>query len=129
MPVFSKSKGTERILTYYYEKLKQYYKNIKRKLNITVEDSGSSDSDSYLSDSENNLSTKEELLKDIKSEIEEDQKKKTVAGISSYKTESKALEELVSYLKLNPKFEQVKTLKTEDCFEEQSIFEETVSKR
>jgi hypothetical protein len=29
-------------------------------------------------------------------------------------------------MKLNPKFEQVKTLKTEDCFDEQSIFKETL---
>ena len=36
---------------------------------------------------------------------------------------------MVSYMKLNPKFEQVKTLKTEDYFEEQNIFQETVQNK
>ncbi len=46
-----------------------------------------------------------------------------------FKSESKALEELVQYLKVNPKFDKIKTLKTEDGFGEQKIFEETAQRR
>ena len=39
VPVFNRSAPTESIYFYYYEKLKIYYNNIKKKLNITVDPS------------------------------------------------------------------------------------------
>jgi len=59
VPVFSKSDISERVLTYYYQTLRYYYNNIKKKLNITIEHSSSSDSESFVSRRSNtNLSTK-----------------------------------------------------------------------
>lgn len=43
VPVFCRGEGTQRITEslhiFYYDKLKLYYNNVKRKLNITVESS------------------------------------------------------------------------------------------
>ena len=128
VPLFAKSRPTDAVLAYYYEKLKHYYNSIKRKLHITVDPSSSSSSE-LTSLSQSNISTKEELLKDIKWEIELDRKRKVLPNLINYKSESKALEELVSYMKLNSRFEDVQTLKTEDCFQEQHLFEETANKR
>lgn len=102
-------------MTYYYDKLKHYYNGIKRELHITVENSSTSILRTYTNQTETDESTKKEVLKDLKKELEEEEKKKTkkkVNSITNFKSESKALEELVSYLKLNPQFEKIKTLKT-----------------
>lgn len=93
-------------------------------MHITVDPSSSSSSE-LTSLSQSNISTKEELLKDIKWEIEMDRKRKVLPNLINYKSESKALEELVSDMRLNSRFEDVQTLKTEDCFQEQHLFEET----
>lgn len=91
-------------------------------MHITVDPSSSSSSE-LTSLSQSNISTKEELLKDIKWEIELDRKRKVLPNLINYKSESKALEELVSDMRLNSRFEDVQTLKTEDCFQEQHLFE------
>lgn len=91
-------------------------------MHITVDPSSSSSSE-LTELSQSNISTKEELLKDIKWEIERDRKRKVLPNLINYKSESKALEELVSDMRLNSRFENVQTLKTEDCFQEQHLFE------
>jgi hypothetical protein len=58
-------------------------------LHITVDPSSSSD---FSSLTQSNISTKEELLKDIKYELELDKRKKAIPNIINYKSESKALE-------------------------------------
>jgi len=49
VPMFSKSKSTDTALAYYYDKLKNYYNGIKRKLNITVQQSSVSSSSGHFS--------------------------------------------------------------------------------
>lgn len=62
-------------MSYYYEKLKLYYNKIKRQLNITVELSSTSPFNTEESSSRS-VTTKEDILKGIKLEIEQEKQTK-----------------------------------------------------
>lgn len=88
-----KSRASDAVLNYYYDKLKYYYNCIKRRLNITVE-SSSSEMTSSMS-SPLSVPSKIELLKELT------QAQQKGESFVYYQSESKALEELVGIMKSN----------------------------
>lgn len=127
VPVFAKSLDnvsmTEELHVYYYDKLKLYYNEIKKKLNITVDQSS-------LSSSSNSFVTKSEISMEKSQILDEITTKQSKENMRQYETESKALEELMNILKKNEdRLKRIKSLRTEDCSQSANPFKDNIQRK